>query len=73
MTQSISRVSKCIDVRPMEGFFGTLKAEMFYGKKFETLEELRERIIEYIKFYNEERFQKRLGCMAPLEYRNQAS
>ncbi|WP_425330883.1 IS3 family transposase, partial [Anaerosalibacter bizertensis] len=23
--------------------------------------------------YNEERFQKRLGCMAPLEYRNHAS
>jgi hypothetical protein len=31
------------------------------------------RIIEYIKFYNEARFQKRLRCMAPLEYRNHAS
>ncbi|WP_109840672.1 IS3 family transposase [Schnuerera ultunensis] len=29
--------------------------------------------IEYIKFYNEERLQKRLGCMAPLEYRYHAS
>ncbi|WP_408605158.1 IS3 family transposase [Alkaliphilus transvaalensis] len=26
-----------------------------------------------IKFYNEKRLQKRLGCMAPLEYRNHAS
>lgn len=73
MTQSMSRVGKCIDNGPMEGFFGTLKCEMFHGKKFETLEELKDKIIEYIKFYNEERFQKRLKCMAPLEYRNQAS
>lgn len=40
--------------------FGTLKTEMFYGKKFKTLEELMEKIVEYIKFYNEERFQKKI-------------
>lgn len=57
----------------MEGFFGALKCEMFYGKKFETLEELKDKIVGYIKFYNEERFQKRLKSMAPLEYRNHAS
>ncbi|MCF6461271.1 IS3 family transposase [Clostridium sp. Cult3] len=68
MTQSMSRVGKCIDNGPMEGFFGTLKTEMFYGEKFKTLEELVEKIVEYIKFYNEKRFQKRLRCMAPLEY-----
>ncbi len=73
MTQSMSRVGKCIDNGPMESFFGTLKVEIFYGKTFKTIEELRERIIEYIKFYNEERLQKRLGCMAPLEYRYHAS
>lgn len=56
----------------MEGFFGILKSEMFYGKKFKSLEELIEKIVEYIKFYNEKRFQKKLGCMAPLEYRNHA-
>lgn len=73
MTQSMSRVGKCIDNGPMEGFFGILKAEMFHGKKFKSLEELKSKIAEYIRFYNEERFQKKLGCMAPLEYRNQAS
>ena len=73
MIQSMSRVGKCIDNGPMEGFFGILKSEMFYGKKFQSYEELIERIIEYIKFYNEKRFQKKLGCMAPLEYRNHTS
>ena len=72
MTQSMSRVGKCIDNGPMEGFFGTLKSEMFYGKKFKDLEELKTKIITYIKFYNEKRFQKGLKCMAPLEYRHQA-
>ena len=33
MTQSMSRVGKCIDNGPMEGFFGTLKVEMFLWKK----------------------------------------
>lgn len=73
MTQSMSRVGKCIDNGPMEGFFGTLKTEMFYGKKFNTLEELKKKIIEYIEFYNEKRFQKRLKCMTPIEFRNHAS
>jgi transposase InsO family protein len=73
MTQSMSRIGKCIDNGPMEGFFGTLKTEMFYGKTYKTLEELRNKIDQYIKFYNENRFQKNLGCMAPLEYRNHAS
>lgn len=72
MVQSMSRVGKCIDNGPMEGFFGTLKSEMFYGKKFKSLEELKEKIIEYITFYNEKRFQKGLKCLTPFEYRNQA-
>lgn len=73
MTQSMSRVGKCIDNGPMKGFFGILKTEMFYGKKFKSLKELKSKIAENIRFYNEERFQKRLGCMAPLEYQNHAS
>jgi hypothetical protein len=39
-------------------FFGILKTEMFYGKKFRTLEELRGKIVEYIIFYNEKDFKK---------------
>ncbi len=52
MTQSMSRVGKCIDNGPMEGFFGILKSEMFYGKKYKSLDELAEKIVEYIEFYN---------------------
>lgn len=72
MTQSMSRIGKCIDNGPMEGFFGILKTEMFHGKTFKSIEDLKQAIIKYIEFYNEKRFQKRLRCMAPLEYRNHA-
>lgn len=56
----------------MEGFFGILKCEMFCNEKFESFEVLEEKTVEYIQFYNERRFQKRLKCMAPLEYQNHA-
>lgn len=69
MTQSMSRVSRCIDNGPMEGFWGILKSEMYYLHKFETYEELKAAIEDYIDYYNTKRYQKRLLCMSPLEYR----
>lgn len=70
MTQSMSRVSRCIDNGPMEAFWGMLKSEMYYLKKFHTYEELKESVCEYIDYYNNHRYQKRLNCMTPIEYRN---
>ena len=40
MTQSMSRVARCIDNGPMEGFWGLMKREMYYGKKYKTKGEL---------------------------------
>ena len=37
-TQSMSRVARCIDNGPMEGFWGLMKREMYYGKKYKTKE-----------------------------------
>ena len=34
MTQSMSRVARCIDNGPMEGFWGILKRERYYGNRF---------------------------------------
>jgi transposase InsO family protein len=69
MTQSMSRVARCIDNGPMEGFWGILKSEMYYLHKFATYEELEQSIKEYIGYYNTRRYQKRLMCMTPIEYR----
>lgn len=70
---SMSRVGRCIDNGPMEGFWGILKSESYYLKKFETYEELELDIKEYINFYNTKRLQKKLNSLSPLEYRAQAA
>lgn len=69
MTQSMSRVSRCIDNGPMESFWGMMKSEMYYLNRFHTYEELEAAVKEYINYYNNKRYQKRLNSMAPLEYR----
>lgn len=69
MIQSMSRVSRCIDNGPMEAFWGMMKSEMYYIRQFNTYSELETAIAEYINYYNNHRYQKRLKCMAPMEYR----
>jgi len=68
MIQSMSRVGRCIDNGPMEGFWGILKSEMYYLKRFTDEQELMETIEQYILFYNTKRYQKRLCCMTPMEF-----
>lgn len=70
MVQSMSRVGRCIDNGPMEGFWGILKSEMYYLKKFTSKEELISAIDNYISFYNTKRYQLRLRCMTPIEFHN---
>jgi transposase InsO family protein len=69
MIQSMSRVGRCIDNGPMEAFWGTLKAEMYYLHRFFDYDSLKAAIEEYIRFYNCDRFQDKLGGLAPMEYR----
>lgn len=73
MTQSMSRVSRCIDNGPMEAFWGMMKSEMYYLKRFSSYDELEAAVIQYIDYYNHHRYQKRLNCMTPLEYRRYLS
>lgn len=68
MVQSMSRVGRCIDNGPMEGFWGILKSEMYYLRKFSSEQTLTSAIEEYIHFYNTKRYQKRLRCMTPMEF-----
>lgn len=67
MTQSMSRVAHCIDNGPMEGFWGILRREMYYEKKFTSRAELMHAIREYIHYYKYERLQRKLGIMTPHE------
>ena len=68
MKQSMSRVAHCIDNGPMEGFWGILKRETYYGKRFTSRQDLVNAIESYIMYYNTERIQRNLHLMTPAEY-----
>ena len=67
--QSMSRKGNCMDNGAMENFFGRLKVEMFYGEKFETVDEFVCRLREYIDYWNNERISLKLKGMSPVQYR----
>lgn len=69
--QSFSRKGNCMDNSVMENFFGIVKNEMFYGHEdeFETLDDLRKAIEEYIEWYNPKRISIKRNGMSPFEYR----
>lgn len=72
--QSMSRKGNCLDNCVMENFFGKMKNEMFYGHEyeFESLDQLKTEMHQYIKYYNEERIQVKLKGLTPVQYRSQA-
>lgn len=71
--QSFSRKGNCMDNSLMENFFGIIKNEMFYGheEEFETIDDLRFAIENYIKWYNEDRINLKRKGLSPLQYRQQ--
>lgn len=71
MKQSMSRVAHCIDNGPMEGFWGILKREMYYRQHFNDRSTLITAITDYINYYNNQRLQRKLNVMTPMEYHNQ--
>lgn len=68
LTQSMSRPGKCLDNAAMEGFWGMLKREIYYGHYYASVEELKEAITKYIHRYNEERIQRKFKILAPAQY-----
>lgn len=73
MIQSMSRVAHCTDNGPMEGFWGILKREMYYRRKFHTREELVQALTEYMDYYANKRPQRGLGVRTPREYHEMLS
>jgi putative transposase len=69
ITQSMSRKGNCLDNAIIENFFGILKSELFYLKKFKTIEKLKKEIEQYINYYNNVRIKSNLNKMSPIQYR----
>ena len=72
ITPSMSRKGNCLDNSAMESFFGRLKTECYFGKRFEHFAELEQTLHEYIRYYNEERIRVKLKGLSPVKYRTQS-
>jgi putative transposase len=72
ITQSMSRKGNCLDNAVMENWFGLMKTEFFYQKKFETIESFKTELKEYIHYYNHDRIKQKLKGLSPVQYRTQS-
>lgn len=68
-TQSMSRAGYCLDNQPIERFFGLMKAEYYYRKRFNTLSILEQGIDQFIQYYNERRITLKFNGLSPLAFR----
>lgn len=69
ITQSMSSTGNCYDNAITESFFHTLKTELIYWEKYQTREEAKISIFEYIEiFYNRQRLHSSLNYLSPVEF-----
>ena len=64
----MSRPGTPLDNAPMESFFGVLKNEVFYPRRFDCVSDLEQSIQAYLHYYNTERVSSRLKT-SPVKYR----
>jgi len=69
ITGSHSRRGNCLDNACIESFFSHLKTELQINKIPIKEENIIEIISNYINFYNNDRFQKKLSQLSPVEFR----
>ena len=67
--QSMSRRGNCWDNAPQESFFGHMKDELRpYIKEWRSFEDAKERISDWMDYYNNDRYQTILRWMSPNEF-----
>ncbi len=71
--QSMSRKGNCYDNAVSESFFHTLKTELVYFERYDSREEAKLSIFEYIEvFYNRKRIHSSIGYKSPAQFEDQA-
>ena len=72
--QSMSRKGNCWDNACMENFFGLMKSETIrQTKQLLTVDGMVRLIDDYIHWYNNQRIQKKLGYLSPVDFRKLAT
>lgn len=69
ITASMSGTGNCYDNSAMESFFHTLKTEHVYFERYQTREQAKQSIFEYVEvFYNRQRRHSTLNYKTPLAF-----
>jgi len=71
ITQSMSRKGNCLDNAMMENFFGLMKNELLYLQEWDSIDQFKKALREYIRYYNNDRIKLRLKGKSPVQYRTQ--
>jgi putative transposase len=69
--QSMNRPRQMNDNAHMESFFHSLKTEWLFGTTFQTESHLRAALLDYVRFYNQQRLHSSLGYLPPAVFEAQ--
>jgi putative transposase len=70
ITPSMSRSGNCYDNAYVESWFASLKKKWIYRSRYNTEEELKALVFEYIEiWYNKKRTHSSLGYLSPVDYK----
>jgi len=69
IVQSMSRKGNCLDNAMMENFFGLMKNELLYLHDWNSVDEFKHALMDYIHYYNNDRIKLRLKGKSPVQYR----
>ena len=69
---SMSRKGNCLDNAVIESFFAVVKSELLYLKEFESRENFKQELAEYLDYYNNQRSKEKLMGLPPALHRQQA-
>ena len=71
--QSMTRGGAPGENAHMESFFHSLKADVIHGRSFQTVDELRQQLRHYVRYYNYQRLHSSLGYRSPVDYERRAA
>jgi putative transposase len=72
MIASNSGIGNCYNNAAMESFFHTLKTEHTYFENYQTREQAKQSIFEYVEvFYNRQCRHSTLGYLSPVDFEKQ--